>query len=134
MSVLSKEFLDIQATTECGLTLKCVCDIIRTHSLIVILPIFFSAFSCIHLMLTFFSRERHLYRAHKNLYPAHHLEWADNKQFSGFIGSRYIIKNETVVWWVARFSLAFCHLAKAFKHNTIYLVFIFLRPSKQQQQ
>ena len=28
-----KEFLDIQATIECGFTLKCLCDMIRTHSL-----------------------------------------------------------------------------------------------------
>ena len=30
--VSSKEFLDIQATIECGFTLKQVCDIIRTDS------------------------------------------------------------------------------------------------------
>ena len=29
---LSKEFLDIQATIECGFTLKCVRDITRTYS------------------------------------------------------------------------------------------------------
>ena len=29
---LSKEFLDIQATTECGFTLKRVCDMTRTYS------------------------------------------------------------------------------------------------------
>ena len=28
----SKQFLDIQATTECGFTLKCVRDMIRTYS------------------------------------------------------------------------------------------------------
>ena len=28
----SKEFLDIQATIECGFTLKCVCDMIKTYS------------------------------------------------------------------------------------------------------
>ena len=32
-SVLSKEFLEIQATIECGFTLKRVCDITRTYSL-----------------------------------------------------------------------------------------------------
>ena len=30
--VLSKEFLDIQAAIECGFTLKCVHDMIRTYS------------------------------------------------------------------------------------------------------
>ena len=33
MPVLSKEFLDIQETIECGFTLKRVCDMIRTNSL-----------------------------------------------------------------------------------------------------
>ena len=28
----SKEFLDIRAATECGLTLKCVRDIVRTYN------------------------------------------------------------------------------------------------------
>ena len=28
----SKEFLDIQATVECGFTLKFVCDMIKTHN------------------------------------------------------------------------------------------------------
>ena len=32
MPVLSKEFLDIQATIECRFTLKCVRDMIRTYS------------------------------------------------------------------------------------------------------
>ena len=30
--VSSKEFLDILATTECGFTLKHICDMIRTYS------------------------------------------------------------------------------------------------------
>ena len=30
--ILSKEFLGIQATTECRFTLKCICDMMRTHS------------------------------------------------------------------------------------------------------
>ena len=36
---LSKEFLDIQASTECRFTLKCVCDIIRTNGEIMIILI-----------------------------------------------------------------------------------------------
>ena len=32
--ISGKEFLDIQTTTECRLTLKRVCDMIRTHSLV----------------------------------------------------------------------------------------------------
>ena len=30
--ILSKEFLEIQATVECGFTLKHICDMIRTYS------------------------------------------------------------------------------------------------------
>ena len=33
MPALSKEFLDIQVTIECGFTLKCICDMTRTYSL-----------------------------------------------------------------------------------------------------
>ena len=55
-SVSSKEFLDIHATTECRFTLKCVCDMIKTHSLLVTLAIFLSTFTRIHFMSTFFSR------------------------------------------------------------------------------
>ena len=79
---------------------------IKTHSLLVILPIFFIAFSLIHFMSTFFSRQRHLYRGHRILFPVHHLEWTDNKPFSGFIGSRHITKREAVAHqsWVAKFS------------------------------
>ena len=33
MPVLSKEFLEIQGTIECGFTLKCVRDMIRTNSI-----------------------------------------------------------------------------------------------------
>ena len=32
VSVSSKEFLDIHATTECRFTLKCICDIKKTQS------------------------------------------------------------------------------------------------------
>ena len=32
MPVSSKEFLDIQATIECGFTLKRICDMVRTYS------------------------------------------------------------------------------------------------------
>ena len=35
---LSKEFLDIQATIECGFTVKHVCDMIRTCSQTVMSP------------------------------------------------------------------------------------------------
>ena len=41
-SVSGKEFLDIQATTECRFTLKRIRDMTRTYSLLVILAIFFT--------------------------------------------------------------------------------------------
>ena len=53
MPVLSKEFLDIEATAECRVTLKRVCDMIRTYSLLVILVIFMSTFTLIHFISTF---------------------------------------------------------------------------------
>ena len=34
MSASSKEFLDIQATIECGFNPKHICDMIRTYSLL----------------------------------------------------------------------------------------------------
>ena len=55
-SVSSKEFLHIHATTEYRFTLKFVCDMIKTHSLLVTLAIFLSTFTRIHFMSTFFSR------------------------------------------------------------------------------
>ena len=36
MLALSKEFLDIQATIECGFTLKCVRDMTRTYNQFVV--------------------------------------------------------------------------------------------------
>ena len=41
----SKEFLDIQATIECGFTLKCVRDMIRTYSEIKVFSIIFKVLS-----------------------------------------------------------------------------------------
>ena len=95
-SVLSKEFLDIQATTECRFTLKYVFEIMRKHSLLVILAIFFSAFSCIHFMSISFWKQRYLSRDHRISCPAHHLEQTDNKSFSGMIGPRHKTKSRVV--------------------------------------
>ena len=55
-SVSSKEFLHIHITIECRFTLKCVCDMIKTHSLLVTLAIFLSTFAGIHFVSFFFSR------------------------------------------------------------------------------
>ena len=44
MPASSKEFLDIQATIECGFTLKCVRDMIKTYSLTVLLKVEVASF------------------------------------------------------------------------------------------
>ena len=44
-SVSSKGFLHIHAATDCRFTLTFVCDLIKTHSLIVTLAIFLSTFT-----------------------------------------------------------------------------------------
>ena len=54
-SVLSKEFLDIQATRECRFTLKLVSNMTRTqsprHPCYILIT-----FTCIHFISTFFAR------------------------------------------------------------------------------
>ena len=84
----------------------------KTLSLLVILAVFLSAFSCIHFMSIFFSRHRHLSRGHRISCPTHHPERTDNKPFRGLIAPRPIIKNRVVTSqsWVARF----CHRALLF--------------------
>ena len=58
--VSSKEFLDIQVTTECRFTLKHVCDMTRTYSLPVIVAIFSSKFTWINVKSTFLSTDTSL--------------------------------------------------------------------------
>ena len=91
-------------TAECRFTLKYICDMIRTHSLLVILSKFLSAFSCIHFMSNFSSRHSHLSRGHRISCPAHHLKQTDNKPFSGLIGPKHKAKSWVVSHqnWVAR--------------------------------
>ena len=93
-------------TKKCRFTLKCLCDMIRMHSLLLILATFLSTFSCIHFMSTFFSRHWHLSRGHRISCPTHHLERTDKKPFSGSIGPRHKTKSWVVAHqsWVARCS------------------------------
>ena len=102
--VLSKEFLDSHATTECRFTLKCVCDMIRTHSLLVIVTIFFILFTCIHFMSIFLARGTSC--GHRISCPSHHMERTDNKPFSGLVGPRHMATSRAVLHktWVARCS------------------------------
>ena len=69
MSASSKEFLHIHKTTESRFTLKCVCDMIKAHSLyfLVNLAILLSTFTRIHFMSTFFSRGRLLVATESNV-------------------------------------------------------------------
>ena len=92
----------------------------------VILAIFLSTFNCMY-SCQLSSQEASLSWTHRISCPAHHLERTDNKPFSGLIGPRHMttIRAVTHQNWVARCSLAFCNLGKAFKHNTIYLPFTF---------
>ena len=113
---------DIQATTECRLTLKQVCDMIRAYSLLVILAIFLSTFTWINFMSTFFSTgtslvvtESHTLHATWNrLIAIHVVDW----QGQWHMILKWVVAHQS---WFADASLAFCNLAKAFKHNTIYL-------------
>ena len=107
-SVSSKELLDIQATTQCRFTLKRVCVMIRTYSLLVILAIFLSTFILINFKSVNFLVNRHLSRGHRIAYIAHQLEHINNKPFSGLIVPRHMTTSRAVAHqsemarWVAR--------------------------------
>ena len=120
-SVSSKEFLHIHATTECRFTLKSVCDMIKTHSLLVTLAIFFSTFTCIHFMSTFFSRGILLVATESHvsltkwggLITNHLVDWYDQ-------GILLQIGQLPIKAWWRDVSLTFCNLEKAFKHYYIF--------------
>ena len=92
-SVSNKEFLDIHATTECRFTLKCICDIKKTHSLLVTLAIFSSTFTP-HTFHVSFLLKRHVTRGIS--YPSYHMEWTDSEPFSGMIGPRHMTTSRAV--------------------------------------
>ena len=120
-SVSSKEFLHIHATTECRFTLKCVCDMIKTHSLLVTLAIFLSTFTRIHFMSTFFSRgillvatESHVPLTTCSGLITKHLADLYDQDIWLQVGQLSIKAG----WW--DIPLTFCNLAKAFKHYYIF--------------
>ena len=102
-SVLSQEFLHIHATTESKFTLKCICNIIKTHSLLVTLAVLLSTFTLIHVN---FLLKRYITRGHRISYTYYHIERTDNKPFSGLIGPRHATTSWAVAHqsWVARCS------------------------------
>ena len=120
-SVSSKEFLHIHTTAECRFTLKCVCNLIKTHSLLVTLGIFFSTFTCIHFMSTFFSRGTLLVVLESHV-PL--------TTWSGLITNHLVDWQGEGIWlqlgqlpikagW-RDVPITFCNLAKAFKHYYIF--------------
>ena len=71
---------------------------------------YISEYIYLHIFRVNFLLKRHLSRGHRISCPAHHLERTDNKPFVG----HFPIKT---AWRGA--PLAFCNIAKAFKHSTI---------------
>ena len=70
-----------------------------------------------------FILNRHLSRGHRISYRANHLERIDNKLFSGLIGPRHMTASGQLPTKTGGQDASFglFNLAKAFKHNTIYL-------------
>ena len=113
-SVSSKEFLHIHTTTECRFTLKWVCDMIKTHSLLVTLAIFLSTFTRIHFMSTFFSRGILLVATESHV-PL--------TTCSGLIKNHLVDLYDQGIWLqVGQLSIkaGWWDLAKAFKHYYIF--------------
>ena len=120
-SVSSKEFLHIHTTTDCRFTLKYVCDMIKTLSLLATLAIFLSTFTHIHFMSTFFSRgillvatESHVpLITWSGLTTKHLVDW-QGKGLWLQVGQLPIKAG----WRDVPFT--FCNLAKAFKDYYIF--------------
>ena len=104
VSVSSKEFLDIHATTECRFTLKCLCDMIKRQSPCHLCYIF--EYVYLHTFHVSFLLKRHVTRGHRISCLSYHMEQTDNKPFSGLIGPRHMIASRAVSnqGWVVRCS------------------------------
>ena len=121
VSVSSKELLHIHATTECRFTLKCVCDMIKTHFLLVTIAIFLSTFTRIHFMSTFFSRsilfvatESHVLLTTCSRLITNHL--VDLYDQGIWLKVRQLFIKAG--WWDT--PLTFCNLARALQHYYIF--------------
>ena len=121
VSVSSKELLHIHAITECRFTLKCVCDMIKTHTVLVTIAIFLSTFTRIHFMSTFFSRGILLVATESHV-PL--------TTCSGLIKNHLVDLYDQGIWlqvgqlsikaWWWNIPLTFYNLAKTFKHYYIF--------------
>ena len=105
LSVSSKEFLDIHATTECRFTLKCVCGMIRTQKT-PCHPCYIFEYVYPHIFHANFFLNRHATRSQRISCTSYHMERTDNNPFSGLIGPRHMTTNRAVAHqsWVARCS------------------------------
>ena len=80
----------------------CFCKGPPSDSLLIILAIFLSLFFWI--ISCHFVLNRHLYSGHRITYLEDHLEWTDNKSFSGLKVPRHMTTSPAVAHhsWVAR--------------------------------
>ena len=69
-----------------------------------------------------FLLQRHITRGYRTSCTSYHTDRTDSKPFSRLIGPRHMTASRAVAHqsWVARCSLTFCNLAKAFKHYYIF--------------
>ena len=78
---------------------------------------------------------RRLSRDHSVSCPAYHLELSNTNSFTGLIRLIHMTRSRVfpirTEWYDAPF--AFRNLAKAFKHNTMYLAFTFQWPSNSNK-
>ena len=102
LSVSGKVFLDIHVTTECRFTLKCVCNMIKTHKF-PCHPCHIFEYVYPHTFYVNFLLKRHVTRDTRISCTSYHMEWTDNKP----------------LFW-QDVSLKFCNLAKSFKHYYIF--------------
>ena len=125
-SVSSKEFLHIHATTECRFTLKCVCDMIKTHKF-PCHPCYVLEYIYPHIFHVNFFIKRHATHGHRISCTSYQMEWTDNKPFSGLIDPRRLTTSRAVAHQscVARCYPHVLYLAKAFK---LYYIFGFHFP------
>ena len=75
-----------------------------------------------HTFYVNFLLKRHITHGHRISCTSYHMEWTDNKPFSGLIGPRHMTASQAVAikagWQDVL--LTFCNLAKAFKHYYIF--------------
>ena len=120
-SVLSKEFLHIYTTAECRFTLKCLCDKIKIHSLLVTLAIFLSTFTRKHFVSTFFSRGILLVVTESHAPLTSSIGLITNRLVDWYGQGTWLQVGQLPIKAGWRdVPITFCNLAKAFKHYYIF--------------